>query len=136
MKASPCYTLCASMSEEGYLGRRYTPGALKLKADNTAMVAMGDAAGFFPNSRSSTKMRLRTLNVALSDTAISELWGQAESSLLLPTSPLQAPHSTAQLNNRGGSSVLGVSSHGATCSRSWRWDLLVWDLAAPLIIIY
>lgn len=35
------------MSEEGYLGRRYTPGALKPKVDNTVMVAMGDAAGFF-----------------------------------------------------------------------------------------
>ena len=121
MRASTPYSLCASMPEEGYMGRRYTPGAVKLKVDNTVMGTTGDAAGFFPNSRSSTKMTLAPLSVAFLDVAISEkLWGQAE--LFVPPSlPSSGPctHSTAQQNDRGASSGPGTSSHGATHSTSW-----------------
>lgn len=46
MKGSTHYSLWASMPE-GYMGGRYTPGAVKLKVDNTVMVITGDAAGFF-----------------------------------------------------------------------------------------
>lgn len=48
MKASTRYSLCASMpEEEEYMGRRHTPGAIKLGVDNTVMVTTGDAAEFF-----------------------------------------------------------------------------------------
>lgn len=51
MKASTRYSLCASMpEEEGYMGRRHTPGAIKLKVDNIVMVTTGDAAEFFPTA--------------------------------------------------------------------------------------
>lgn len=41
LKAHPLYALCASTSEEGYVGRRYARGAVKLKADNTVMATTG-----------------------------------------------------------------------------------------------
>lgn len=71
MRTSTRYSLCASMPE-AYVGRRNTPGAVKLQVDNTVMVATGDAAEFSPSGRSSTKMALRPLNVALLGVAISE----------------------------------------------------------------
>lgn len=87
----------------------------------------------FPNSRPSTKMTLRPLNVALLDVAISEeLWGQAELSVppSLPSSGASA-HAMAQQNNRAASSVPGKASHSETYSTSWWWDLVL-----PLIVIY
>lgn len=134
MKASTRYSLCASVpEEEGYMGRRHTPGAIKLEVDNTVMVTTGDAAEFFPKSRSSTKVTLRPLNVAFLDVAISEeLWGQAKLSVP-PNSPSSGPcaHATAQQNDKGASSVPGT-----TYSTSWWWDLLFCDPGAPLFVIY
>lgn len=117
VKASTRYSLCASMPEEEYMGRRYTPGAVKLK-----VVTMGDAAGFVPQQQIIHKNETKATKCCTF--GCGNFWGAVGtgrafcSSQSSPFRPLHPLHSSKALSQERHTTVLPIAQVGDGMSSS------------------